>query len=265
MTTESFTGERLHEGDPRFALDLARHRAAYEFAARQLPAGSTLDLGSGSGYGSASLARGGRFVVGVDRVSADPAQRGSTARFVRADLRALPFPRGSFDAVTSFQVIEHLEDPAPYLESIAGLLGAEGVAILTTPNVRMSDGVNPYHVHEFEAEELATLLRGYFREVEVRGIGMSKPVRESMAARSARIRTIMRLDPLRVRERLPRAWIERLFAVFALWVRARTRSTGGTPEASWQDFPVEAANSESIDLLAICHGAQREGLASNDE
>ena len=262
MTPEGFTGERLHEGDARFALDLARHQAAYEFALRQLPAGSTLDLGSGSGYGSACLAREGRFVVGVDRVSADPDQCRSAARFVRADLRALPFPGESFDGITSFQVIEHLEDPVPYLESIAGLLGAEGVVLLTTPNVLMSDGVNPYHVHEFEAEELATLLREHFRDVEVRGIGMSKAVRETMAARSARIRTIMRLDPLRIRERLPRAWIDRLFAVFALWVRARTPSADAGPEANWRDFPVEAANPESIDLLAICRGARREGLAS---
>ncbi|MFP8876762.1 MAG: methyltransferase domain-containing protein, partial [Myxococcota bacterium] len=194
-----------------------------------------------------------------------PDPRRSAARFVRADLRALPFPGGSFDGVTSFQVIEHLEDPALYLASIAGLLGTEGVAILTTPNVRMSDGVNPYHVHEFEADELATLLRGHFRDVEVRGIGMSKAVRETMTARSARIRTIMRLDPLRVRERLPRAWIERLFALFALWVRARTPSTDEGPEASWRDFPVEACNPESLDLLAICRGARREGLASKDE
>ena len=111
-------------------------------------------------------------MVGVDRVAPDPGQRRTGGHFVRADLRALPFPRGSFDAVTSFQVIEHLEDPAPYLESIAGLLGAEGVVLLTTPNVRMSDGVNPYHVHEFEAEELATLLREHFHDVEVRGIGI---------------------------------------------------------------------------------------------
>ena len=76
---------------------------------------------------------------------------------------------------------------------------------------------------------------------------------------------LLSLDPLRVRERLPRAWIERLFALFALWVRARTPSTDAGPEASWRDFPVEASNPESLDLLAICRGARREGLASTDE
>lgn len=257
MKARSFTGERLHEGDARFALDLARHQAAYEFAARRLPAGHTLDLGSGSGYGSTRLAGDQRSVVGVDRVAPDAAQRRGAARFVRADLRALPFRPGSFAAVASFQVIEHLEEPAPYLESIARLLGDGGVAILTTPNVGMSDGVNPYHVHEYEAEELAALLARHFREVEVEGVGMSEAVRGHMAARSARIQRILRLDPLRLRERLPRAWIEHAFAAFALWVRARAGTTEGNPDASWEDFPVGARASESIDLLAICSGPMR--------
>jgi len=257
VTARTFTGERLHEGESLFALDLARHRAAYEFAARHLPTGTTLDLGSGSGYGSASLARTGRRVVGVDRVAPDNPQRSSGGHFVRADLRALPLQPASFASVVSFQVIEHLEDPTPYLETIARLLGTGGVAILTTPNIRLSDGVNPYHVHEYEAKELNDLLTSHFQDVEVRGVGMSEAVRDQMAKRSARIQTILRLDPLKLRERLPRAWMERAFAAFALLVRARARKAEGVPETSWQDFPIQTETSGSIDLLAICRGARK--------
>lgn len=265
MKARAFTGERLHEGDDRFALDLARHQAAYEFATRHLPAGSTLDLGSGSGYGSAFLARSGRRVVGVDRVAPDPVQRRRGGDFVRGDLRALPFRPRSFAAIASFQVIEHLEEPTPYLEAIVRLLGEGGVAILTTPNARLSDGVNPYHVHEYEAEELAGLLARHFREVEVRGVGMSETVRAHIAKRSARIQAILRLDPLRVREYLPRAWIERAFAAFALWVRVRARSAEGDPDATWEDFPIVPRTEESIDLLAICRGAGPESGSGRAE
>ena len=35
----SFTGERLHEGNELFGVDLARHRAAYCFAAERAAGG----------------------------------------------------------------------------------------------------------------------------------------------------------------------------------------------------------------------------------
>jgi len=250
-----FTGERLHEGDSLFALDLARHRAAYEYALADLEAGGAarvLDLGCGTGYGTARLAEGRATVVGIDRVPPDPESRGSGGLFARADLYGLPLRERSFDRVVSFQVIEHLEDPTHYLRAIAAFLRDEGLAILTTPNLPMSDGVNPYHVHEYRADELEARLREHFDEVQVLGVGMSDPVREAMRARSRRIQRIMRLDPLRIRDRLPRAWIERLFAAFALLVRQRAQATEGTPDVGWRDFPIEPVRDDSIDLLALC-------------
>jgi SAM-dependent methyltransferase len=247
-----FTGERLHEGDALFGVDLARHRAAYEFARSRIGAGRVLDLGCGSGYGTASLAGGGAVVVGVDRVVPDAASRKSSAHFLRGDIAALPMTKGAFDWVASFQVIEHLEDPAPYLEAIARFLRPGGTALLTTPNLLTSDGVNPYHVHEYRADELEERLLEHFLEVEVCGVGMSTPVRDYMEARSRRIRRIVRLDPLRLRDRLPRALIEWLFALFARVVRRQTAGAEGAPDASWRDFPIGPPDDDCIDLLALC-------------
>jgi SAM-dependent methyltransferase len=247
-----FTGERLHAGDPLFALDLARHEAAYEIARASLPAGRVLDLGCGSGYGAAGLAGRGAPVVALDRVAPDPASRRSPARFVRADLGAVPLAARAFDLVVSFQVIEHLADPGPYLDAIADLLAPGGSAILTTPNLLTSDGVNPYHVHEYRAGELREVLLGRFAEVEVRGIGASEAVRRALEARSRRIRRILRLDPLRLRERLPRALVERLFALFAVLVRRLARASEGTPDVTTRDFPVGDADERCLDLLAFC-------------
>ena len=217
-----------------------------------LPAGLVLDLGSGSGYGTASLARSHPRVVGLDRIRPDRTSRAGAAHFVRARLEGMPFARRSFGLIVSFQVIEHLEDPSVYLDAIAGLLGPGGVVLITTPNRLMSDHVNPFHVHEYQAEELAARLRHVFRSVDLRGIGASQPVRHYLELRSQRIRRIMRLDPMHLRDRVPRPVVEWLFARFALLVRRQTQASDGTPEATWRDFPVGPADACCLDLLAIC-------------
>jgi 2-polyprenyl-3-methyl-5-hydroxy-6-metoxy-1,4-benzoquinol methylase len=246
-----FTGERLHAGDARFALDLARHEAAYQHARRLVRGGRVLDLGCGSGYGTARLAVAGALVVGIDRIAPDAASRAAGVRFARADLRGIPLRERSFDLIVSFQVIEHLDDPTAYLAAIAGLLGEDGLAMLSTPNLAMSDGVNPYHVHEYRADELEAVLRRHFGGVEMLGVGTSDPVRRELVARSRRIRRIMRLDPLRLRDRLPRALVLRLFAAFALLVR-RGAPAGDARTASWRDFPIGPHERDPIDLLAVC-------------
>jgi len=248
-----FTGERLHDDQPLFGVDLARHRAAYEFAAQRFAGVRVLDLGCGSGYGTALLASAGARALGVDRVPPDAESRRGTAAFCRAEIGGLPFRAHAFDAVVSFQVIEHLPDPGPYLHAIGGLLADRGTALLSTPNRRLSDGVNPYHVHEYLGAELHQLLARHFAEVELFGVGMSGPVRDYLGARSRRIQRVMRLDPLRLRDRLPRAWIEALFAWGALFVRRATARSEGTPDATWRDFPIGAADdASSIDWLAVC-------------
>jgi len=260
MSAVRFTGERLHEGGSLFALDLARHRAAYEVARAQRIGRRLLDLGCGGGHGAARLAKDGGTVVAVDRVAPDPGPRASGAHFCRADVAGLPFPPRAFDTVVSFQVIEHLVDPAPYLHAIACLLAPDGVALLSTPNRALSDGINPYHVREFLSGELRDLLAPHFAEVALLGVGRSEPVAAVMAARSARIRRILRLDPLRLRERLPRSVVERLFAWGALWVRLRGRGGADGPKPTWRDFPVGPADdATSLDWLAVCRRARASG------
>ena len=213
-----------------------------------------LDLGCGSGYGTASLAKSHPRVVGLDRIPPDADSRASRGHFLRAVLEGIPLAPRSFELVVSFQVIEHLEDPAPYIGAISDLLAPNGVALITTPNVLMSDGVNPYHVHEYRADELAERLRTRFESIEMRGVGASEPVHRYLEQRSRRIRRIMRLDPLGLRNRLPRPLVDWLFARFALLVRRQTASGDGTPEVGWRDFPVGPADERCLDLLAVCRG-----------
>jgi SAM-dependent methyltransferase len=251
VSNTPFTGERLHEDRGGFGLDLARHRVAYKVAQGHATDGWVLDLGCGSGYGTAALSHAAAHVVGLDRVAPDSKQRGSAGHFVRANLEGIPFAKRSFALVVSFQVIEHLEDPGFYVATIAELLRPDGVALITTPNRLTSDGVNPYHVHEYVSDELAACLAAGFESVEMRGVNTSERVREVLAARSRRIRRIMRLDPLGLRNRLPRGLIEWLFARFADMVR-NPEPAPDTESFGSRDFPVGEAGDDCLDLLAIC-------------
>jgi SAM-dependent methyltransferase len=252
MTQVRFTGERLHAGHALFGVDLARHRAAYHYALEHARGGPLLDLGSGSGYGAAELAARDGLVVALDRVAPDAAARAGAARFLRADLSGIPLAAGRFTWITSFQVIEHLADPGDYLRAIARLLAPGGTAFLTTPNRLTSDGANPFHVHEYEAAELAACLRRHFGSVELLGIGASPAVQRYFDARLARIRSILRIDPLGLRHHLPRPLVEALFALFARVVRRGIQRADGLPDASVADSPVGAADAACIDLLAVC-------------
>ncbi len=224
---EAYTGERLSAADERFAPDLARHLAAYHLVGPLIAGQRVLEAGCGEGYGAAILARHAREVVGVDYDEAALAIARREHRAPNLEFRALNLldlarqMPGGFDAVTNFQVLEHLEDPAPFLEAAARCLRPGGVLILTTPNRLASVSENPYHVHEYVADELARLLGRFFSSVEVRGIAGTERVYAFERARGEQVRRILRLDPLGLRRLLPAGLVRFAFARLALLVRSR--------------------------------------------
>jgi len=262
VTAPETTGERLDDASALYSADLARHRAAYRFAESLARGGCAIDLGCGTGYGTAELASAGWRVVGMDRVAPAARARSSSARFVRGDLEQLPFAARSFDTVTSFQVIEHLADPRAYLAQIARVLAPGGVLLLSTPNLRQSDRENPYHLHEYEAAELEAVLAGHFASVEMRGVHAVGVAARYHADRLRRIRLITRLDPLRLRRRLPRGLVDWLFARLSLVVRLAARRSGTTDEVRDEHYPIGAADDDCIDLVAVCRGPKARGPGS---
>lgn len=246
------TGERLAAGNTLYAADLARHRVAYRAAVAHAGAGRVLDLGCGTGYGTAALAGGAARVVGFDRVAPSPTVRGPGMAFVRGDLRGLPFAAGTFDLVVSFQVIEHLRDPGDYLREIGRVLRPDGTLLLTTPNLEQSERENPYHLHEYEADELAGVLSRVFGEVEMLGIGAVGPAARFQAERLRRIERITRLDPLGLRRRLPRALVDWAFARLSLLVRLAVRGSGDVDEVREEHYPIGPVDPACLDLFAVC-------------
>lgn len=254
MTNEQrLTGERLDARNQLYAADLARHRVAYRFAEARLGTGRLLDLGCGTGYGSAELAAHPARVIGMDRVAPAAEARRSTACFVRGELGGLPFASASFDLVVSFQVIEHLLDPSDYLREIRRVLRPSGTLLLTTPNLLQSERENPYHVHEYTAAELTATLSRCFGRVEMLGVFAIGPAAQFQAERLRRIRRITRLDPLGLRRRLPRPLIDWLFARLSLLVRLTARRGGVVETVREEHYPIAPADAACLDLLAVCH------------
>lgn len=187
----------LIDGGPSTSINqhLGRlmHLKAYEVATGLAAGLDVLDVGCNTGYGTILLADVGRRVVGVD-VSARAIQAAREAapdgrpEFLAIDGLSLPFADASFDLVTSFQVIEHVREPTPYLREIARVLRPGGTVVLTTPNAatRLDPGMppwNPFHVREYLAGELETELRIVFPTVRVQGMFGTPTLYEGELAR----------------------------------------------------------------------------------
>ena len=162
------TGERTLPGIPEENYWFQRHVVAYHDAAERVPGMDVLDAGCGEGYGSAILAGRAASVVGVDAerdVIEHAAERYPSVRFQTGDLATLAFPDGSFDAVVTFQVIEHLQSPRGFVTECARVLRPGGMLVLSTPN-RLTfspTGVrNPFHTVEFAPAELRGVIEDTF-------------------------------------------------------------------------------------------------------
>lgn len=158
----SWTGNVQHE-----------HYHRYLFAAGLCSGKRVLDVASGEGYGCQLISQVAEYVVGVDLDvgAVEYAQRtyGSpSARFVAADATKLPFDDASFDIVTSFETIEHLQDHDAFLSEVKRVLHPDGLLVISSPNrivyTEKNSHENPFHVHELDRDEFVKTLDRYFKK-----------------------------------------------------------------------------------------------------
>ncbi len=111
----------------------AIHRAAPDVAMERV-----LELGGGQS-GLTALLYPRATVVNLDldaRYAAHPCNQQSRVRFLCADATRIPFADDSFDAVTMFDVIEHIPDDAGAMAEVFRVLRPGGVVLISTPNER---------------------------------------------------------------------------------------------------------------------------------
>lgn len=252
------TGERVSTAEGGFNPSFQRHRAEYRLAASLIGDGRTLDLGCGTGHSFRELAP--RETVGVDVAPAGLA--GQPRETHVADMRRLPFARGSFQSVVAIQSIEHVPDPYSVLAEIARVLVPGGRAVLVTPN-RLTFGrpdeiIDPYHYIEYDHAELRRLCEPFFRSVEVLGLRASERYLAIHDRERRELERLLALDPLRLRRLVPRVVKQRLYDR-----RLSADRRGERPEALEivpEDFRLSAEALESaIDLFAVCEGPRGHG------
>ncbi len=152
------------------------HIPRYNMALELVAGKNVLDFGCGTGYGSAMMASRAASVTGLDIDAAAITWATKTHRkpaltYIRRDDLGATLPAKSFDVVTCFEMIEHVdhETQKAVISSFARLLKDDGVLLISTPNPETTKqyGENPYHIREMNEPELRELLAPHFPTIQV--------------------------------------------------------------------------------------------------
>lgn len=177
--------ERIVPNTIEWEAYYANHIFRYAFAKKVLPSARPLhilDAACGVGYGSHFLAQDKQWkIVGIDQSKealtiAHTAFSQSNIRYVVDDCHTLEQSKvfGPFDAILSFETVEHLERPIEFIQNCYSLLRDEGMLILSTPNQLVTSPSGKrhwkYHEKEYSPSELMELVSNEkFKEIRLFG------------------------------------------------------------------------------------------------
>jgi SAM-dependent methyltransferase len=109
------------------------------------PSGRLLEAGCGPAANGLNLAQRGAEVTGVDlspnavaSAQQEFGRRGVPGRFVRGDVRALPFADSEFDFVYAGGVVEHFHELDEALRELLRVLRPDGRLLITVPALTLS-------------------------------------------------------------------------------------------------------------------------------
>ena len=159
----------------------------------------------------------------------------------------------TFDTVVSFQVIEHIEDDALLLKEIHRVLKPGGIALLTTPNRKMSLTRNPWHIREYLADELEALAARYFTSTDMKGITGNEKVMAYYEQNRKAVHRLTRWDIFKLQYRIPAGWLRLPYEVLNRWNRNKLQSRGSELVRSirHEDYLVTENATSALDLLLI--------------
>ncbi|HEX6977515.1 MAG TPA: class I SAM-dependent methyltransferase [Patescibacteria group bacterium] len=234
--------------------------ARYEFVKRFIKNGMrVIDLGCGTGYGSAVLSELGCEVTGIDidKEAVDYATKhyGKKTKFIKGNIKDLRLKNSEFDIACSFEVIEHIDNPKAFLKEVKRIIKKGSYFILSTPNasvVSPHGGVSsPYHTKEFNYRELSSLLKKEFKSVKI--LGQTKSVKAKKAwgdfLKSQGTRQgFVEKDKFGIRKMVPKSVKEKIWKYLGNFYGRESQEKLET-----KDFPIKRTNvQKSYYFIAIC-------------
>lgn len=153
------------------------HIQRYEWVSPYVKNLYVLDAGCGTGYGVYYLASSGvKYIIGIDKSSkainfAKKYFQKENLEFKIMNVCKMEFRNNTFDAVISFDVLEHLSsiDQEKFIAETVRVLKPEGILYIGCPNATVSKGNNPHHLKELTKKEFQTLLQEYYKDVKILG------------------------------------------------------------------------------------------------
>ena len=169
----NYTGERVIPAlmKPKNGM-LIEHIARYEFA-KDFCKGRVLDIACGVGYGSEILLKQNPNIdkligIDIDKESIDYAKANysfiETSYYVDDALNPeLSEKYGTFDAIISFETIEHFHGDNIFIKNLYNLLKPDGTLIISTPFGRGKNEpcASPYHVYQYTETEFLEVLNPF--------------------------------------------------------------------------------------------------------
>ena len=184
-----------------------RSLLAYHHAAKMVE-GDILEVGTGMGYGVDIVAPKATRYITLDKNQPTELSLRDNVEYFEMEVPPILFENSSFDAVVAFQVIEHIENDIDFVREVARVLRVDGKFVVSTPNAPMSLTRNPWHVREYNADELLNLLECHFSKVEAYGVIGNEKVMEYYRKNRQSVRKITRFDILDLQHRLPRVLLQ---------------------------------------------------------
>ncbi|MGB0521513.1 MAG: class I SAM-dependent methyltransferase [Flammeovirgaceae bacterium] len=238
--------------------NVIHQRLLYAYVkAAEMISGNVLELGCGAGRGMELIAQAADNYTGIDKNSKLLASHQKQyPNFTFLEQNIPPF-RGiednTFDFVITFQVIEHIEDDGLFVKEIHRVLKPGGKAIITTPNIELSLTRNPWHVREYTAKQLHTLLAKYFEQVALYGIFGNNAVNEYYERNRASVQKITRFDIFNLQYRLPRRLLQVPYDILNRMNRKKLQKVGSdlVSQVTVDDYNMNEQAEQGFDFFAV--------------
>lgn len=150
---------------------MLEHLHRYAVAATLAKGKTVLDIACGEGYGCHLLSAGAEKVTGVD-ISTAVIEKASAKYnnpkigFRTGSITGIPAADKSFDVITCFETIEHIDEHETAMKELKRVLKPGGILIISTPDkANYSDKTgynNPFHKKELYQEQFRALVNSSF-------------------------------------------------------------------------------------------------------